>query len=118
MAMWYKTKMPGDYIAVFHTPFLEGPGRFAIWTSYLEADVRREGNRFNAFKASLRRNPHHATAKIAAKMLARVEFRQGEDGLWEALVTTRMKDNFTELLAQKIFGEDMQNAIDTLRRHP
>lgn len=96
--MWSKTHSPADYVQAFHTPFLEGPGQFAIAMSLEEKDVRREGKRFNAFKASLGRFPLHRTSQRALKLTARVSYElEGE--VWGAWVTTTWNSTMIEELA-------------------
>ena len=75
MAMWSETKLPGDYSLAFHDAINSGPGVFVI-ASGSEKDCRREGNRFNAFRAALRRNPSHPTAAKLAKLEVRLQYKE------------------------------------------
>lgn len=87
MPLWSDTHKPGDYRQAFHEPYLNGPGKFLIAAFPEEKDVRREGKRFNAFKASLRRYSLHPTAQRAQKLSARISYEK-EGDLWGAWVTT------------------------------
>lgn len=88
MAMWSEAKMPGDYSLTFHDAITTGPGTFVLATGP-EKDCRREGNRFNAFRASLRRNPSHPTAARMAKLDLRLQYKEVFPGRWQCLCITK-----------------------------
>lgn len=102
MAMWAETKLPGDYSLNFHAAITEGPGRIVI-AQGKEKDCRREGNRFNAFKAVLRRNPGHPTAQKLVTLDLRIEYRQVTPDVWSATVVSRPASTLATEIMQQIF---------------
>lgn len=103
MPIWSDTHKPGDYTQAFHIPYLNGPGKFLIASSPDEKDVRREGKRFNAFKASLRRYALHPTAQRATKLSARIAYEK-EGKLWGAWVTTTWNSTLVAEVEKLVFN--------------
>ena len=100
MAMWSERKLPGDYSLTFHDAILTGPGLFLLFAGS-EAECRREGNRFNAFKASLRRNPSHPTAKRAERLTIKLKYEEISPGRWQCLCVSQLASGLVaEIMSQ------------------
>lgn len=96
MPMWKDTNMPGDFPLGFHNAILSGPGRSVIATGS-EEHVRCEGNRFNAFRAAMRKCPSHRTSFKASQLRLRLSYERCEvTGEWTCSV----------LSVWKVFGPD------------
>lgn len=101
MAMWSETKLPGDYSLTFHDAIMTGPGIFVLATG-TEKDCRREGNRFNAFRASLRRNPSHPTAQRMEKLEIRLRYEEVFPGRWHCLCVTKHASTLAEQILTQL----------------
>ncbi len=101
MAMWSKTKLPEDYPHAFHAAIMSGPGDFTLVMG-TESDCRREANRFNAFKAALRRNPSHATSRKAVKLTIRLRTGHSATGLCRLTVRTSWAVSILDSLAIQV----------------
>lgn len=102
MPMWRDSHTPDSYVSNFHRPFREGPGKWLVMYSEDEKDVRREGRRFNAFRATLRRWPNHPTSREMMKYDARLSYELGHDGVWMLYCTVSYSSDLALKVIEKI----------------
>ena len=103
MAMWSERRLPGDYSLAFHDAILSGPGVFILFAG-AEKDCRREGNRFNAFRASLRRNPSHPTARHARRLSIRLQYEEVSPGCWHCQCHSKIASTLAEEIMGQVYG--------------
>lgn len=122
MPIWSDTHKPGDYVIAFHHAVCAGPGAYVIWQG-TEREVKREGKRFNAFKAALRRYPQHPSAQASQGKDFRLSYEQDEfdPNLWFLWCNVRWSSGLAQAILTQVFDgrlppatQNIVSPLDTL----